>query len=79
MKSSVFLIALVAASAVNASDAWTQLRGPNQGHSDAKTVPLKWSESEHVKWKTPLPGQGWSSPVVSGKQVWMTTALEDGR
>ncbi|MEA3209127.1 MAG: hypothetical protein QOE70_2184 [Chthoniobacter sp.] len=60
-------------------EGWTQLRGPNQGHSEAKGLPLKWSETEHVKWKTELPGQGWSSPVVSGRQVWMTTALEDGK
>jgi outer membrane protein assembly factor BamB len=38
-----------------------------------------WSESEHVKWRTALPGQGWSSPVIWGGQVWMTTALEEGK
>ena len=58
---------------------WPQFRGPDQGHSAAKGVPLNWSETEHVKWKTALPGQGWSSPVVAGRQIWMTTALEDGR
>jgi outer membrane protein assembly factor BamB len=63
-----------------AADAWPQFRGPaQQGHSDAKGVPLTWSETERVKWKTALPGEGWSSPVVADGQVWMTTALDEGR
>ncbi len=62
-----------------AGDDWPQFRGPDgQGHSDSVGVPLTWSESEHVAWKTEIPGQGWSSPVVLGKQVWMTTATEGG-
>jgi len=67
------------ASVASAGDAWTQFRGPGQqGWSDAKNVPLTWSETEHVKWKTELPGEGWSSPVVTNGQVWMTAALEEG-
>ena len=59
---------------------WPQFRGPDgQGHSDAVGVPLTWSESESVVWKTPLPGQGWSSPVVWEDQVWMTSAGQDGK
>lgn len=58
---------------------WPQFRGPDgQGHSDSVGVPLTWSETEHVAWKAEIPGQGWSSPVVLGKQVWMTTATEGG-
>jgi outer membrane protein assembly factor BamB len=61
------------------SDQWPDFRGPTQdGHSDATGLPLTWSETEHVKWKTPIPGRAWSSPVVSGNQVWITTAPEDG-
>ena len=61
------------------SEAWTQFRGPAEGHSRAKNLPLTWSETERVRWKTPLPGEGWSSPVVAGAQVWMTTAMDDGK
>ncbi|MEM7231471.1 MAG: PQQ-binding-like beta-propeller repeat protein [Planctomycetota bacterium] len=58
---------------------WPQFRGPDgQGHSRAIGVPLRWSETENVVWKTPIPGSGWSSPVVSGEQVWMTSASDDG-
>ncbi|MEO5803256.1 MAG: PQQ-binding-like beta-propeller repeat protein [Verrucomicrobiota bacterium] len=63
-----------------ANSDWPQFRGPTgQGHSDAKGVPLHWSETENVKWKRPIPGQGWSSPVILGNQIWMTTALENGK
>ena len=57
---------------------WPQFRGPAQAHADAADVPLSWSETEHVKWKTPLPGEGWSSPVVANGQIWMTAALDSG-
>src|SRR6266853_4098690 len=58
---------------------WPQFRVPDvDEHSDAKGLPLTWSESEHVKWKTPIHDRGWSSPVVWDNQVWMTTETEDG-
>jgi outer membrane protein assembly factor BamB len=67
-------------SAAHSDDDWPQFRGPDgQGHSDSTGVPLVWNEQQHVAWKTEIPGQGWSSPVVLGAQVWMTTATEDGR
>ena len=58
---------------------WPQFLGPDQNHSDAKGLPLTWSETEHVKWKTPLPGEGWSSPVVENGMAWMTTATMEGK
>ena len=39
-------------------------------------MPLEWSETKNLKWKTPLPGLGWSSPVVGGGRVWITTAID---
>jgi outer membrane protein assembly factor BamB len=59
---------------------WPQLHGPGgDGHGQAKNLPVTWSEQEHVAWKTPIHGRGWSSPVVWNEQVWLTTAAEDGR
>src|SRR5262245_28219954 len=73
------LIALVSTSSFAAED-WPQFRGPTgQGRSDCKGVPLRWSETENVKWKAAIPGEGWSSPVILSNQVWMTTALEQGK
>lgn len=64
----------------SAGDSWPQFRGPHgDGVSDAKGLPVTWSETEHVKWKTPIHGRAWSSPVILGDQIWMTTATEDGR
>jgi outer membrane protein assembly factor BamB len=63
-----------------AVDSWPQFRGPRQdGLSDAKDTPVTWSENEHVKWKVALPGEGWSSPIVGNKQIWLTTALDGGK
>jgi sugar lactone lactonase YvrE/outer membrane protein assembly factor BamB/enterochelin esterase-like enzyme len=73
----VALGALVAAVAA-AADPWPQWRGPaGQGHAEAAhDLPVTWSETENVRWKAPLPGRGWSSPVVGGGLAWMTTAVE---
>ena len=57
---------------------WPQFRGPDgQGHSSERGLPLAWSETENVVWRTPIEGLGWSSPVVQGRQVWLTTAIEE--
>src|SRR5258707_397562 len=42
-------------------------------------LPREWSETKNVVWKTPVHDRGWSSPVVLGKQVWMTTGTKDGK
>jgi outer membrane protein assembly factor BamB len=65
---------------VYAGDDWPQFRGPEgTGHSDARDLPLNWSETNNVVWKTPIHDRGWSSPVVYGDQIWLTTATQDGR
>ncbi len=71
---------LLLASFAFAGDDWPQFRGPDgQGHSDAQGLPTSWSETDNVKWKTPIHGRAWSSPVVLGNQIWLTTATEDGK
>ena len=60
---------------VSRADDWPQWRGPGgQGVSRAVDVPIRWSEGENVAWKTPIRGLGWSSPVILGDQIWLTTA-----
>jgi outer membrane protein assembly factor BamB len=72
---------LVGASPVaGADEQWTEFRGPSgTGHSTAMGLPREWSETKNVAWKTRIHGRGWSSPVVLGRQVWLTTATADGR
>src|SRR5947208_10090973 len=58
---------------------WPQFRGPDgQGHSLARGLPLKWGETHNVRWKTAIPGLGWSSPVSADGLVWVTTATDGG-
>jgi outer membrane protein assembly factor BamB len=67
----------VSASVASAADVWPQFRGPTgQGEALEERLPLEWSESEGIKWKTPLPGRGWSSPVIAGGRIWLTAAEE---
>ena len=65
-----------AAAEVSARDEWPQFRGPGgQGHAGSADLPLEWSETKNVKWKTPIPGEGHSSPVISDDQIWITSAI----
>lgn len=62
------------------ADNWPQFRGPTgDGLSNAVGLPLTWSETENVAWKTPIHDRGWSSPVIWGDQIWLTTATSDGK
>ena len=59
---------------------WPEFRGPTgQGLSDESGLPLTWSENRNVRWKTAIPGRGWSSPAIQGDQIWLTTATEEGK
>ena len=59
---------------------WPEFRGPGgTGLSATAHVPLVWSEHHNVRWKTPIHGRAWSSPVIWGGQAWMTTATPDGK
>ena len=59
---------------------WPQFRGPTgQGVSDERGLPLTWSETKNVRWKVAIPGRGWSSPVILGDRIWLTTATDEGK
>lgn len=59
---------------------WPQFRGPRgDGTSNEKNVPTRWSQTENVAWKSPIPGIGHSSPVVWENSVFLTSATEDGK
>ena len=61
-----------------AEEGWPEWRGVSgQGVSSAKELPAEWSETKGIKWKAALPGRGWSTPVVEGDQIWVTTAIEN--
>ena len=71
------LLLLAGASALLQAEDWPQFRGPTgQGHAAERGLPLEWSETRNIIWKTPVPGLGWSSPAVANGRVWLTTVVE---
>lgn len=57
---------------------WTHFRGTNlNGIASTGNIPVKWDDSS-IMWKTEIHGKGYSSPVVFGNQVWVTTATSAG-
>jgi outer membrane protein assembly factor BamB len=75
----VFLIAALPIPGMSKAKDWDQFRGPTQdGKADARDLPVAPDESKGVRWKTAIHGKGWSSPIISGDRVWLTTATEDG-
>ncbi len=58
---------------------WPEFRGPRGDGISSAEVPLVWSETEHIAWKTAIHDRGWSTPAVGGGLVWVTTAAPDGR
>jgi outer membrane protein assembly factor BamB len=58
---------------------WPGFRGPTgQGQTADRKLPLHWNAESNVLWKTPIPGSGWSSPVVWDDRVFVTTTRESG-
>ena len=59
---------------------WPRFRGPTgDGISTEIRLPVEWNNTDHVAWKTPIPGEGWSSPIVWGERIFLTATLQDGR
>jgi len=61
------------------SSNWPQFRGPLGDGTTTAKLPTTWSEKDNIRWKTAIHDKGWSSPVVWGAQIWLTTAKADGR
>ena len=75
----LLLLLVMQPHALSAQSTWWQFLGPQgNGHSDATRLPIQWSEKHNVLWKTPIHDRGWSSPVIFGNQVWLTTATSGG-
>ena len=69
----------VAANADAQTTNWPQFRGPeSRGVADTEGLPDRWSATENIAWKTDIPGRGWSSPVVWGDRVFLTTVVNLG-
>lgn len=72
------ILALSLAATAHAAN-WPSWRGPhNDGTCDETGLPMKWSATENIAWKTALPGPGNSTPVVWGDKVFITQSLDNG-
>jgi outer membrane protein assembly factor BamB len=70
------LALLVSIAAPVAAEDWPMWRGPRlDGSSAEKGLPMRWSDHDNVAWKTAIPGVGYSSPVICGDRVFVTTCL----
>lgn len=79
-----FFLLLVSASLLGAAlevrADWPMFRGPNTSGVSETSLPVHWSRDENLRWATPLPGVGSSSPVISGEAVFATSyTIESGK
>jgi outer membrane protein assembly factor BamB len=69
---------LLQASLLAADGDWPHWRGPNHDGMARGDAPVRWSDTEHIAWKVPVPGRGHSSPVIWGNRIFVTTAVPTG-
>ena len=65
---------------------WPTFRGPNNDgilpplkNGKTRGLPVEWSETKNVVWRTALPGRAWSTPVIMDDQIWLTNATPNGK
>lgn len=74
----VLALAVITSVPIHAEN-WVRFRGPNgQGISAEKNLPVEWSATENVVWKSEIPGEGWSSPIVFEDQIFLTATTDEG-
>jgi outer membrane protein assembly factor BamB len=84
MMSRIALLGVLCASllpvrSVRSAPAWPEFRGPSgQGLATSTNLPLTWSDEQGVRWKTPIHGRAWSSPIIDGNVIWLSSANEKG-
>ena len=72
-------VALVAAGAVVSADNWPQWRGPAlNGVSSEQGLPVKWSPTENIAWKVPMPGRSGATPIIWGEHIFLNVGTADG-
>ena len=80
MKTAIALSLITIVRAVAAEPEWPSFRGPasNPGVTNAN-LPEKWSTTSNIEWSATIPGLGWSSPIVAGRHVFLTTVTTEGK
>jgi outer membrane protein assembly factor BamB len=75
LQAAVLTFAMAAVPFASSARDWPEFRGPTaQGHADGSRFPVEWDATRQVAWKQPIPGAGWSSPVLKGGRIYLTAA-----
>ena len=77
----LLLLAALFATSAHAQDlAWPQFRGPESNPVGTHArLAERWSKTENVEWSQEIPGRGWSSPIVTGGKVYLTSVTTEGK
>lgn len=71
-----FLLVILSRLSTSLAQDWPEFRGPGgNGLATVHSLPAQWT-ADNIRWQTLLPGRGWSSPVIAGNEIWLTTAIE---
>src|SRR5262245_61230910 len=62
-----------------AAENWPQFRGPNAAGVTEAKLPDTWTTTQNVLWRTEIPGRGWSSPIVWGDRIFLTSVVSEGK
>lgn len=75
----IIILSIILFLPISGQNHWPSFRGAeSRGVSENTDLPDKWSATKNVSWKTNIPGRGWSSPIVWGKKVFLTTVVNKG-
>ena len=75
----LLIVVLLAEQVVVRTEQWPQFRGPgSMGIAESAQLPTEWSTTKNVRWKTAIPGHGWSSPIVWGDRIFVTSVVPSG-
>jgi outer membrane protein assembly factor BamB len=73
------ILVLLTVAPTRADENWPQFRGlESRGIAHADALPVRWSATDNIEWKAEIPGRGWSSPIVWGGRVFLTTVVNQG-
>jgi outer membrane protein assembly factor BamB len=76
----IFCLILSVGAASAADPEWPMFRGPNANPTVQEgKLPERWSKTENIEWRAEIPGRGWSSPIVVGHNIFLTTAVTEGK
>jgi outer membrane protein assembly factor BamB len=74
----LLVVGLLSAGTALGGESWPQFRGPSGQGLYPGSLPVEWSVNRNIAWKQPIPGIGWSSPILHKGRVYLTTAVPLG-